>query len=148
VNHTFLLEPGAWLLQGNWIERTTPPIGVKGKILVSWNRDGWFTMAMRLIFPDTDREQIDIQSRGRFDADDRRYTFVLQHTQLGKVEGEGWIAPDSIIQRYWAINDKQRRTGFDTLHQLSDDKYLLSNGIMVGHYLNSAMDATVERQRG
>jgi hypothetical protein len=147
VNHTFLVEPGAWLLQGNWIERDTPPIDVKGKILVSWNRDDWFTMAQRLIYPTAERENIDLQFKGRFDTGDRRYTFVLQHTVLGKVEGEGWIAPDSIIQRYWAIGDKQRRTGFETLHRLSEDKYLLSSGIMAGHYLISAMEATVERAR-
>jgi hypothetical protein len=140
------MEPGSWLLQGNWIERDSPPTGVKGKILVGWNRDGWFTMAMRLIFTTEEKENIDVQLKGRFDADDRHYSFVLQHTLLGKVEGEGWIAPDSIIQRYWAIGDKQRRTGFETLHQLSPEKYLLSNGIMAGHYLTSAMDATVERQ--
>jgi hypothetical protein len=73
---------------------------------------------------------------------------VLQHTELGRVEGEGWIAPETIIQRYWALGDKQRRTGFETLHRLEDDKYLWSSGIMSGHYLSSAMEATIERQRG
>jgi hypothetical protein len=146
VSHTFLMEPGTWVLQGNWLERNGMPIGVKGKILVGWNRDDWFTMAMRLIFPDTERESIDFQYRGRFDQGDRRYTFVLQSTLLGRVEGEGWIAPDSVIQRYWAIDDKQRRTGFETLYQLADNRYLLSSGIMAGHYLTSAMEATLERQ--
>jgi hypothetical protein len=146
VSHTFLMEPGTWALQGNWLERNGMPIGVKGKILVGWNRDDWFTMAMRLIFPETEREAIDFQYRGRFDQGDRRYTFVLQSTLLGRVEGEGWIAPDSVIQRYWAIDDKQRRTGFETLYQLADDRYLLSSGIMAGHYLTSAMEATLERQ--
>jgi hypothetical protein len=145
VSHTFLLEPGTWLLQGNWIERQQQPTDVKGKTLISWNRDSWFTMATRLIFPGSTQENIDLQFRGRFDTDDRRYTFVLQHTSLGRVEGEGWIAPDSIIQRYWAIGDKQRRTGFETLHRVDDNKYLLSSGIMAGHYLISAMEATVER---
>jgi hypothetical protein len=148
VSHTFLMEPGTWVLQGNWLERNGMPIGVKGKILVGWNRDDWFTMAMRLIFPETERESIDFQYRGRFDQGDRRYTFVLQSTLLGRVEGEGWIAPDSVIQRYWAIDDKQRRTGFETLYQLADDRYLLSSGIMAGHYLTSAMEATLERQAG
>jgi hypothetical protein len=149
VNHTFLMEPGTWMLQGNWLERNDLSIPVKGKILVSWNRDAWFTMAMRLIFPGSEEHApIDFQFRGRFDQGDRRYTFVLQHTELGRVEGEGWIAPESIIQRYWALGDKQRRTGFETLHRLADDKYLWSSGIMSGHYLSSAMEATIERQKG
>jgi hypothetical protein len=146
VTHTFLMEPGVWLLQGSWLERNGNPIPVKGKILITWSRDEWFTLVMRLVFPDSDLANIDFQYRGRFDVGDRRYTFVLQHSSLGRVEGEGWIAPESIIQRYWALGDKQRRSGFETLYRIDDRKYYLSSGIMAGHYLTSALEATVERQ--
>lgn len=143
--HTFLLEAGRWTLQGNWLDRAAMPIPVKGKILVAWNRDDWYTMVMKLIFTGTERDDISLQYRGRFDAGDRQYTFVLQHSLLGRVEGEGWIAPESIVQRYWVLGDRQRRTGFETLHQLSQDKYCLSSSIMAGHYLASTMEAMVER---
>ncbi|MEB3295144.1 MAG: hypothetical protein VKJ24_18480 [Synechococcales bacterium] len=146
MTHTFLMEPGIWLLQGSWLERNGNPIPVKGKILINWSRDEWFTMVMRLVFPESERANIDFQYRGRFDMGDRRYTFVLQHSDLGRVEGEGWIAPESIIQRYWALGDKQRRSGFETLYRIADQRYYLSSGIMAGHYLTSALEATVERQ--
>lgn len=146
VAHTFLLESGRWTLQGSWIDRDAMPINVKGKILVAWSRDDWFTMVTKLLFPGTDREEISFQYRGRLNTGDRQYTFVLQHSVLGRVEGEGWIAPESIVQRYWVLGDKQRRTGFETLHQLSADRYCLSSSIMAGHYLNSTMEAMVERQ--
>jgi hypothetical protein len=90
--------------------------------------------------------EIALQYRGRLTGRDRQYTFVLQHTQLDRVEGEGWITPDSVVQRYWALNDRQRRTGFETLYRLSSDRYHLSSGIMAGHYLTSAMEATLNRQ--
>jgi hypothetical protein len=51
VAHSFLIEPGRWTLQGNWLERDVLPINVKGKILVAWNRDYWFTMVTKLMFP-------------------------------------------------------------------------------------------------
>jgi hypothetical protein len=140
------MQAGRWTLQGNWLERNGMPITVKGKILVAWSRDDWFTMVTKLMFPAADREEISFQYKGRLDTGDRRYTFVLQHSLLGKVEGEGWIAPESIVQRYWALGDRQRRSGFETLYRLSDDKYYLSSGVMAGHYLTSAMEATVERQ--
>lgn len=143
--HTFLLEAGRWTLQGNWLDRAAMPIPVKGKILVAWNRDDWYTLVMKLVFTGTEHDDISLQYRGRFDAGDRQYTFVLQHSLLGRVEGEGWIAPESIVQRYWVLGDRQRRTGFDTLHQLSQDKYCLSSSIMAGHYLASTMEAIVER---
>jgi hypothetical protein len=38
VNHTFLLEPGRWVMQGNWLERNSLPIPLKGLTLVVWNR--------------------------------------------------------------------------------------------------------------
>jgi hypothetical protein len=146
VAHTFLLESGRWILQGNWLDRDAMPVAVKGKILVAWSRDDWFTMVTKLIFPKTDRDEISLQYRGRLNAGERQYTFVLQHSLLGRVEGEGWIAPESIVQRYWVLGDRQRRTGFETLHQLGADKYCQSSSIMAGHYLTSTMEAIVERQ--
>jgi len=146
VTHTFLIEPGRWTLQGSWLERHGLPITVKGKILVAWSRDDWFTMVTKLVFPNTDREEISFQYKGRLDSGERRYSFVLQHSLLGRVEGEGWVAPDSIVQRYWVLGDRQRRSGFETMVRLDDNKYYLSSGILSGHYLTSAMEATLERQ--
>lgn len=146
VAHTFLLESGRWTLQGSWLDRDAMPVAVKGKILVAWSRDDWFTMVTKLIFPGTDREEISFQYRGRLNTGDRQYTFVLQHSLLGKVEGEGWVAPESIVQRYWVLGDRQRRTGFETMHQLENNKYCLSSSIMSGHYLSSTMEAIMERQ--
>jgi len=85
------------------------PIAVKGKTIVAWGRENWFTMVTKLVFPDSDREDISFQYRGRLDAGERQYTFVLQHSVLGRVEGEGWVTPESIVQRYWVLGDKQRR---------------------------------------
>lgn len=128
------------------MERDRLPTPVKGKILVAWSRDDWFTMVMKLMLPDADPAEMSLQYRGRLTGDERQYTFVLQHSLLGRVEGEGWVAPDSIIQRYWALGDRQRRTGFETLYRVDNDRYHLSSGIMTGHYLTSAMEATLHLQ--
>ncbi|MFB2977726.1 hypothetical protein [Microseira sp. BLCC-F43] len=144
--HTFLLEAGRWRLQGSWLERNEMPIGVRGLTLVAWSKDNWFTMVTKLMFPDSDREEIAFQYRGRLDAGELQYTFVLQHSLLGRVEGEGWIAPETIVQRYWVLNDRQRRSGFETMHQIDENKYYLSSSILAGHYLTSMMEATLERQ--
>ena len=147
VAHTFLIEPGRWTLQGNWLERNGMPISVRGKMRVAWNpKDNWFTMLTMLDFPGSEREQISLQYRGRLAVGERQYTFVLQHNLLGRVEGEGWVAPETIVQRYWVLSDRQRRSGFETLHRLSDDTYYLSSGILTGHYLTSTMEASLERQ--
>lgn len=145
--HTFLMESGQWTLEGSWIDRNGVPITVKGKTLVSWNRTDWFSMVTKLVFPGGDREEIILQYRGHLNSDERQYTFVLQHSELGRVEGEGWIAPQSIVQRYWVLGDERlRRTGFDTLHRVDDNRYYYSSGIMSGHYLTSTMEAILERQ--
>lgn len=144
--HSFLIEPGRWTLQGSWMERDRLPTPVKGKILIAWSRDDWFTMIMKLAIPDAQPDEMALQYRGRLPSGDCQYTFVLQHSLLGRVEGEGWVAPDSIIQRYWALGDRQRRTGFETLYRLDNERYHLSSGIMTGHYLTSAMEATLHLQ--
>ena len=144
--HTFLIEAGKWRLQGNWLERNGMPIAVRGLTLVAWSRDNWFTMVTKLMFPDSDREEIALQYRGRLDGGERQYTFVLQHSLLGRVEGEGWIAPESIVQRYWVLGDRQRRSGFETLHRVTENQYYICSSILAGHYLTSTMEAILERQ--
>lgn len=146
VTHKFLMEAGRWMLQGNWMERNGMPITVKGKTIVAWSRENWFTMVTKLIFPGSDREEISFQYRGRLDAGERQYTFVLQHSILGRVEGEGWVGPESIVQRYWVLGDRQRRSGFETFYRVDDNTYYLSSGIIAVNYLTSTMEATLERQ--
>ncbi|NJR17213.1 MAG: hypothetical protein HC785_16855 [Calothrix sp. CSU_2_0] len=154
MGHSFLLEPGRWALQGNWLERNMMPINVKGMTLVAWHRDNWFTMATKLIFPGSDRPEISLQYKGRLDDGERHYSFLLQHSQLGQIEGEGWIGPETIVQRYWVISAKdistaenrQRRSGFETLYRVDNNTYLLTNGILAGHFLDRTMEAKLERQ--
>jgi hypothetical protein len=122
------------------------PITVKGKTLVAWGRENWFTMVTKLVFPGSDREEISFQYKGRLDIGERQYTFVLQHSLLGRVEGEGWLAQQSIVQRYWVLGDRQRRNGFETFYRLNDNTYYLSSGIIAVNYLTSTMEATLERQ--
>lgn len=146
MGHSFLVEPGRWVLKGNWLERNEEPFSVKGKTIIAWSQDDWFTMVTKLVFPTGNKEEISFQYRGHLDQGERHYTYVLQQSLLGRVEGEGWINPDSIIQRYWVLGDQQRRSGFETFYRLSEDKYVFSSGILAGHYLISTMEATLERQ--
>jgi hypothetical protein len=61
VAHTFLVQPGKWTIEGNWVDRDSMPIQVKGRTLVGWSRDNfWFTMVTKLTFPNTDREELKI----------------------------------------------------------------------------------------
>ena len=145
--HTFLLEPGRWIMEGNWLERHGMPISVKGMTLVAWSRDNWFTMATKLIFPGSDRAEISLQYKGRLDKEERQYTFLLQHNLLGKIEGEGWIGVDTIVQRYWVLGDRQRRSGFETMYRISENSYYLSSGMMAGYVLTNTIEASLERQR-
>ena len=146
VAHSFLLEPGRWKLQGNWLTRESLPTPVKGKLLVAWKQEDCFMVATKLSFLEGDQDEIVLQSRGRMTSHERQYTFVLQHSQLGQVEGEGWISPESIVQRYWGRTGKQRAAGFETLRQISADRYHFSSGVIVGHYLTSTMEAELVRQ--
>ena len=146
--HTFLIQPGQWMIEGSWIDRNQLPITVKGKTLIAWNQMEWFSMVTKLVFPGSDRHDIILQYRGRLDTSERQYTFVLQHSELGNVEGEGLIGPESIVQRYWVLGDeRQRRSGFDTLRQIDSNRYYYSSGIMAGHHLNlvSVMETVLER---
>lgn len=146
MSHTFLVQPGKWSLEGNWIERDAMPIGIKGKTLVGWSKDNfWFTMVTKLTFPNSDRPEITMAYKGRIDSDDRRFTFVVEHSDLGKIEGEGIIGPDSITQRYWVMGDKKMRTGFQTLYRRDQNVYSLASAIISGQNLESTMEAILTR---
>jgi hypothetical protein len=146
VAHTFLVQPGKWTLEGNWVESDSMPTRVKGRTLVGWSRDNfWFTMVTKLTFPDCDREELTMTYKGRIDPDERRFTFVMDDNFLGKVEGEGIIGPDSIIQRYWVMGDKKMRTGFQTLYRRDINTYSLASGIIAGQNLESTMEAILTR---
>jgi len=104
-------------------------------------------MVTRLLFPNNpERDKISLQYRGRLSAGEREYTFVLQHSQLGRIEGEGWIAPESILQRYWVLGDRQKRSGFETMYRLNENTYHFSSALMVGNFLNTAMEVKLDRQ--
>lgn len=144
MGHTFLLEAGRWNLSGNWLEGKEKPWPVTGRTIVAWSDDLWFSMVTKLMFPGQERDEITLQYRGRLDEGERRYTFVLQHSELGRVEGEGLITPGSIVQRYWTLSDRERRNGFETLNQIGEGKYCLSSAIVTGPMLTSVMDAVLE----
>lgn len=146
MTHSFLMEAGRWNLRGNWLERNENPITVKGKTIVAWTQENWFSMVTKLIFPDSDREEISFQYRGHLDSGEQHYTYVLQQSVLGRVEGEGWIAEQSIIQRYWVLSDRARRSGFETFYRLNDNTYTFASGMLAGHYLITTMEAILERQ--
>jgi len=74
------MEDGRWFLSGSWLDRDGPSTTVEGKLLVVWNRDNWYTLVTKLSFPNAPRRAISFQYRGRFVSDNRRYTFVLQHS--------------------------------------------------------------------
>ena len=144
--HTFLVQPGKWTLEGNWIERDSMPIAVKGRTLVGWSKDNfWFTMVTKLTFPNSDRDELTMAYKGRIDSDERRFTYVADDSALGKIEGEGIIAPDSIIQRYWVMGDKRARTGFQTLYRRDNNTYSLASGLISGQNLESTMEAVLTR---
>ena len=144
--HTFLVQPGKWTLEGNWIDRDSMPIAVKGRTLVGWSKDNfWFTMVTKLTFPNIDRDELTMAYKGRIDSDERRFTYVADDSALGKIEGEGIIAPDSIIQRYWVMGDKRARTGFQTLYRRDNNIYSLASGLISGQNLESTMEAVLTR---
>ena len=144
--HTFLVQPGKWTIEGNWIDGDSMPIQVKGRTLVGWSRDNfWFTMVTKLTFPDSDREELTMAYKGRIDSDERRFTFVVDDSSLGKVEGEGIIGLDSIVQRYWVMGDKKVRTGFQTLYRRDNNIYSLASGLISGQNLESTMEAVLTR---
>ena len=50
MGHSFLMDGGIWIVEGNWLEKNQDPQTVTGKTIVSWDRDNWFSMVTNLNF--------------------------------------------------------------------------------------------------
>jgi hypothetical protein len=146
VAHSFLMEAGKWDIEGSWHEKDEMVISVKGKTLIAWSADNWFTMVTKLVFPEHDKADITFQYKGRLEAGELRYNYFLHQSLLGQVEGEGWIGGDSIIQTYLVLSDRQRRSGFETFYRDNEETYYYAGGIRTGLSLTTMMEAVLTRQ--
>ena len=146
MSHTFLLESGSWIIQGHWLDSSQNLLPVTGGTIITWQDANWFTTTTKLVFSNSDRQQIIYEYKGRLPNQQLQYTYVLKHSELGKMEGEGWIGIDSIVQRYWVLGDPRRRNGFEAFFCIDETTYSLSIGMMKGNHLISTMEAILERR--
>ncbi|ELS00568.1 hypothetical protein Xen7305DRAFT_00002690 [Xenococcus sp. PCC 7305] len=143
MTHSFLLRPGTWNFQGNFSAQNQLPLAVQGFMNITWKEDNWFKIVSELSFEDQGKPKIIFKSRGHLDMERKSYTYVLQHSLLGNIEGEGWIGSQSIVQYYWIVAENQHHTGFDTFSRISDNTYALTSVVLDRHNLNSIMEATL-----
>jgi hypothetical protein len=154
ADHTFLMNDGRWQLKGHYLmHREGICVPVQGKVMVAWNSDDWFSLVGKLTRPSVlketgDTTDITLQYRGHTTiATRQQYTFVLQHSQYGQTEGEGWLMPDSIVQRFWILGDREQRIGLERFYRISADRYTWSSSILTGHSLISTVEASLERYK-
>ena len=144
MNHSFLLQSGKWDVQGRYFTKNQSPSMIQGFVDISWNEDNWFKIVSELSLDHQPQPKMVSKSRGHLDTEKKSYTYVLQHSLLGNIEGEGWIGSQSIVQYYWIVDGNQHRTGFDTFSRLSADTYALTSVVLERHNFNSTMEATLK----
>ncbi|MDJ0898230.1 MAG: hypothetical protein QNJ55_05415 [Xenococcus sp. MO_188.B8] len=144
MTHSFLLQSGKWDLQGRYLQKNQSPLMVQGFMDITWKEDNWFKIVSELLFENQPQTKIISKSRGHLDTEIKSYTYVLQHSLLGNIEGEGWIGSQSIVQYYWIVAGNQHRKGLDTFSRLSEDTYALTSVVLERHNLNSTMEATLK----
>lgn len=143
--HTFLLLPGKWTLKGSLIQGSAPVTSFQGRMVVGWSQDMyWFTMISKMQFSDGRADEV-ASAKGRMDNNERRFTYVLEHSELGKVEGEGLISPGAIAMSYFVRDDAKSRTGFQTYYRQDDNHYAMTSGIMLRQGFESMMETAMVR---
>ncbi len=115
----------------------------RGNANVRWDQSDWFTSLLTL--ESKSGGSLNLEYRGRVPVAAERYTFVLQHSELGRVEGEGWVTPQAIMQRFWVLNDPQKRTGVESFVQATPDRYCYACGVVSGLRLVSSIEGIFER---
>lgn len=145
MTHTFLLQSGRWIIRGNWFDKKQNQFGVTGGTIITWEQANWFTMKTKLVFAEEKLPEINYEQKGYLPNNIQKYKYIsVKHSQFNKIEGEGWLCNDSILQRYWVLEDKLSQTGFEHLFCLDENTYHFSSSIMRGKNIHSTMEAIMQ----
>ncbi len=145
MTHTFLLEPSSWIIKGTWQDKNRQPIPFNGATIITWDKSSWFLVKTKLVFPQSDRSEIIFEYKGCLPEHKSKYAYVLKRSDYERIEGEGWVTNDSIIQRYWVLNNERRLNGFETFFCLDQGTYHLTTGMMAGNHLINTFEGILER---
>jgi hypothetical protein len=126
------------------LEGDSPPIPIKGRTLIGWSQDGfWFTIASQLTFPDSDRVPYTLTSKGRFHKRDGNFSFYIDHSEIGRMEGVGWVNHQTITQQFRVLGSDPEVTGFEVLYQQAGDRYLLCRTMTKGNSMERVIEGTL-----
>lgn len=151
MGHTFLLQPGSWIIKGHSSDKNQHSIPFKGATIIVWDQSSWFTIKTKLVFDIKQQTSSEIKSNLEFEykgflpENKRSYSYVLTRTDFDKIEGEGLITKDSIIQRYWMLEDTRRRAVLETIFQLDEDSYHFSSTMMAGNNIINVIEGILQR---
>ncbi|BAQ60853.1 hypothetical protein GM3708_1259 [Geminocystis sp. NIES-3708] len=145
MTHSFLLEPSSWIIKGTWLDKNQKSSSFKGATIITWDQTNWFLMKTKIVFPSGDRPDITFEYKGFLPNGKTQYAYVLKRNDFEKVEGEGWLSNDSIIQRYWVLGDNRRLNGFETYFCLDENTYHLTSGMMTGNNILNTWEGILER---
>jgi hypothetical protein len=145
MSHTFLLEPGNWIIKGTWLDKKQIQIPFKGAMIVTWNQSNWFQLKTKIVFTSGNMSELTFEYKGLLPANKSQYAYVLKRSDFENIEGEGWVCSESIVQRYWVLGDNRHRNGFETYVYLDDNTYHLTSGMMAGNHLINTMEGFLER---
>ncbi len=145
MTHTFLLEPSSWIIKGTWLDKSQKSIPFKGATIITWDQTNWFFIKTKIVFPNSNRQDIIFEYKGFLPANKTQYAYVLRRSDFERIEGEGWLSNNSIIQRYWVLGDNRRLNGFESYFCLDDDTYHLTSGMMRGNNIFNTLEGILER---
>ncbi|MGY6530994.1 MAG: hypothetical protein ACXITR_13805 [Cyanobacterium sp.] len=150
MSHTFLLQPSSWIIKGNLTEKNQTFIPFKGATIITWDQSSWFIMKTKLVFDNNQSSSeivnnLELEYKGFLPNNKYSYSYVLKRSDFDKIEGEGWITKNSIIQRYWILGDSRRRSVVETMFQLDEDNYHFSSTMIAGNNIVSVTEGILER---
>ncbi len=146
MTHTFFLEPSSWIIKGRWLQKNKLSIPLNVASIITWEQSSWFYIKTKMVFPQSDRPDINFEYKGCLPSHKTQYAYVLKRSDFENIEGEGWITDDSIIQRYWVLNNDRGLNGFETFFCLDENTYHMTSGMMTGNHLLCTFEGILQRR--
>ena len=128
LKHTYLLESGIWVSEGNYYDQKEQKIPITGKTEIIHQSEFWMIQSsMALNLPD----QVILTSRFElkpFKNGDTVADWVSFHENLGEIQGEFALVEDTILSEFSGV--EQSVKGSEVLTQIDKNTYS-SRGVFI-----------------
>ena len=130
MEHTFIVQEGAWQALGVYMNERGTPLQLEGEIVITHQAEIWINAGVLKILADPPIELIHRNEIKPLPAHAAMTTWTAHHPAFGMVKGTYVFVGPAIHVTYQSADDQYR--GMESLTQLDADTYEATGSLLQG----------------